>query len=198
WLLIVDPRCVPALGLDPAALALESDVGLRRVRHLVALEAHPGGTTERVQLGANGSVGRIQRYYDSATWPFAWGIACSVLPVSCTMGARDLPFTSLRDLRRCLAERGVPSHDALLRGDAFDLTRERDLLGLSERVMLEHFRWKRTPGDGWLEIGPGCQVDPSARLLGPVVLHAGATIGPEATVVGPAVIGAGARVEQGA
>jgi hypothetical protein len=69
---------VPSRGLAASALRLEADDGPRRVRHLVALEAHPGGTTERVHVGRNGSVGRIQRYYDSATWPFTSGVACSL------------------------------------------------------------------------------------------------------------------------
>ena len=100
--------------------------------------------------------GRIQRYYDSATWPFTSGVACSLLPVSCTIGASDLPFASLRDLRRSLAERGVPSSDVFIRGGAFDLSQERDLLGLSERVVLEHFaRGAGRPHDGWLEVGAG-------------------------------------------
>jgi lipopolysaccharide/colanic/teichoic acid biosynthesis glycosyltransferase len=196
WLVIVDPRCTPSAGLDPRSLVLEGDGGPRRVRHLVVLEAHPGGTTERVQLGANGTVDRIQRFYDSATWPFTSGVACSVLPVSCTLWAGDLPFNCLRDLRRSLAELGVPSHDVFLRGGAFDLTRERDLLGLSERVVLEHFRGGA--GIRWVAAGRGCRVDPTARLIGPVVLQDRVVIGPEATVVGPAVIGSGTRVERGA
>jgi len=198
WLVIVDPRCTPSVGLDRRALLLESEAGPRRVRYLVALEAHPGGTTERVQLGANGTVDRIQRFYDSATWSFTSGVACAVLPVSCTLWAGDLPFACLRDLRRSLAERGVPSHDVFVQGGAFDLTREGDLLGLSERVVLDHFRGRHATGSGWVAAGPGCQLDPSARLIGPVVLQAGAVIGPEATVIGPAVIGAGAHVARGA
>jgi lipopolysaccharide/colanic/teichoic acid biosynthesis glycosyltransferase/carbonic anhydrase/acetyltransferase-like protein (isoleucine patch superfamily) len=197
WLVIVDPRCVPSQGLKARALLQDTDGGPRRVRHLVALEAHPGGTTERVHLGANGAVGRIQRYYDSATWPFTSGVSCSLLPVSCTMGASDLPFTSLRALRRGLANRGVPSSDVFVHGGAFNLSREGDLLSLSERLVLDHFS-RRGFGHGWLEVGPGCRIDPSARLVGPVVVQAGAFIGADATVVGPAVLGAGARVEDGA
>jgi lipopolysaccharide/colanic/teichoic acid biosynthesis glycosyltransferase len=198
WLVIVDPCCVPAAAFTPRALMLETDGGPRRVRHLVALENHPGGTTERVQLGANGTVGRIQRYYDSATWPFTSGVACSLVPVSCTVGASDLPFTSLRELRRGLAERGVPSNDVFLRGGAFDLSQERDLLGLSERVVLHHLSGRRATNDGWSEVGTGCRIDPSARLVGPVILHDGAVIGADAVVVGPAVIGARAQVERDA
>jgi len=198
WLVIVDPRCVPAKDLTPGALAVDGDRGPGRVRHLVALEAHPGGTTERVQLGANGTVGRIQRYYDSATWPFTSGVACSLLPVSCTMGAGELSLTSLRELRRSLAERGVPSQDVFLRGGAFDLSQEHHLLGLSEQLSLAHFAGACAKGAGWTQMGDRCEVDPSARLVGPVVLHEGAVIGPNAVVVGPSVIGAEARVERDA
>src|SRR5258706_1649504 len=200
WLMIVDPSCFPSNGLELGALSLgnNGNGGLHGARHLVVLDSHPGGTTERIQVDANGAVRRIQRYYDSATWPFTSGVACSLLPVSCTLGASELPFGSLRDLRQKLAEHGVPSSDILLEAGAFDLSYERDLLGLSERFVLDHFSGRRAGEHGWLDIGPGCQIDPSARLLGPIVLHHGASIGPDATVVGPAVIGAGARVERDA
>jgi lipopolysaccharide/colanic/teichoic acid biosynthesis glycosyltransferase len=198
WLLMVDPRCFPWMGLEPTPLMPEDDSGPQRVRHLVALEAHPGGTTERVQLDPDGTVRRIQRYYDAATWLFTSGVASSLLPVSCMSGAGDLPFGSLGDLRRTLAERGVPSNDVAIDGGAFDLSQERDLLGLSERVVLDYFSRRRPTDDGWLEVGVGCQIHPSARLLGPIVLQDGAVIGPDVTVVGPAVIGAGARLERDA
>ena len=201
WLMLVDPRCFPSLGLQPTALMIEGDRGPRgrpRVRHLVALEAHPEGTTELVQLDSAGSVKRIQRYYDDATWLFTSGVACSLLPVSCTIGVEALPFTSLRDLRRTLADRGIPSSDVPIEGGAFDLAEEHDLLGLSERVVLDHFAGRRPTDDGWLEVGKGCQIHPSARFIGPVVLHDRVWIGPDATVVGPAVIGVGARIEQDA
>jgi lipopolysaccharide/colanic/teichoic acid biosynthesis glycosyltransferase len=195
WLMLVDPRCFPATGLEPRALLFDEDRHAQSVRHLVALDAHPAGTTECVQFDANGTVRRIQRYYDSATWRFSSGVACSLLPVSCILGASELSFASLRDLRRSLAELGVPSRDVPIDGGAFDLSQERDLLGLSERVVLEHFSRRRPTDDGWIEVGAGCQIHPSARLMGPVVLQDGAVIGAGATVVGPAVIGAGARIE---
>jgi lipopolysaccharide/colanic/teichoic acid biosynthesis glycosyltransferase len=198
WLMLVDPRCFPSLGLQPTSLMLEDDRGPRgrpRVRHLVALEAHPEGTTELVQVDAVGSVRRIQRYYDDATWLFTSGVACSLLPVSCTIGVEALPYTSLGELRRTLSNRGVPSSDIPIDGGAFDLSEEHDLLGLSERVVLDHFAGRRPTDDGWLQVGKGCQIHPSARFIGPVVLHDRVVIGSDATVVGPAVIGVGARIE---
>ena len=56
WLMLVDPRCFPSMGLQPSALRLETGRGPgggQRVRHLVALEAHSAGTTECVQLDAS-------------------------------------------------------------------------------------------------------------------------------------------------
>lgn len=194
WLLLVDPRCLPSAGLDPSVLLGDQDHRPQPVRHLVALESHSAGTTECVQMDAQGAVRRIQRYYDSATWPFTSGIACSLVPVSCTIGGGELPFASLQDLRRSLSELGVASRDIPIDGGAFDLTREADLLGLSERVILDFFAGRRPTDDGWLEVGADCEIHPSARLVGPVVLQDGAVVGPNATVVGPAVIGAGARL----
>jgi len=173
----------------------ETEAGPRCVRHLVALEAHSGGTTERVHLGANGTVGRIQRYYDSSTWPFTSGVACSLVPASCTIGGSDLSLRSLRDLRRGLAERGVPSRDVFIRGGAFDLSQQAQLLALSEQVVLAHFARRRPADSARAEVGARCEVDPSARLIGPVIVHDEARIGAGAMVVGPAVIGARARIE---
>ena len=195
WLLLVDPRCLPSTGLDPSVLLDDPDRRPQPVRHLVALESHAAGTTECVQMDAQGGVRRIQRYYDSATWPFTSGIACSLVPVSCTIGGGELPFSSLHDLRRSLTEQGVASRDVPIDGGAFDLTREGDLLGLSERVILDFFVGRPPTDDGWLEVGADCEIHPSARLVGPVVLQDGVVVGPNATVVGPAVIGAGARLE---
>jgi mannose-1-phosphate guanylyltransferase len=49
---------------------------------------------------------------------------------------------------------------------------------------------------GW--VGDGVEVDPSATLVGPVVLGAGARIGPGATVGPRVVLGAGCRIGAGA
>ena len=194
WLMIVDPRCFPSVGFDPGALLLDLEHSPRRARHLVALDAHPEGTAECVQLDPSGTVRRIQRYYDLATWVFASGVSCSLLPIACTLGGGDMPFGSLRELRRSLVDRGVPSHDVTLGGGAFDLSEEGGLLGLSERTVLGLFESRRASDDGWRVVGPGCQLHPSARLVGPVIIQQGVTIGPDAVIVGPAVLGEGVRI----
>jgi lipopolysaccharide/colanic/teichoic acid biosynthesis glycosyltransferase/NDP-sugar pyrophosphorylase family protein len=197
WLVMLDPRCIPSRGLTPSALGLDSDDGACRARHVIALEAPSAGTTERVHLGTNGSVRRIQRYYP-ATWPFTAGVVCSLLPVSCAVGLSGLTFVSLPELRRSLIAHGVPSSDVFIGGGAFDLSQEHDLLALSERLVIGHFSARPGPDARWIEVGRGSRMHPSARLLGPVVLHDGAVIGQRATVVGPAVIGTDARVERDA
>ena len=194
WLVILDPRCVPAVPLKPEDVLTGRDVP-RRVRHLVATQAHPGGAIERVRVGADGLVGRIQRYYDTATWPLAAGEACSVVPVACTLDGSDLELASLGALRRSLTHQDVPGTDVFLRGGAFDLSRERDLLGLSERLVVDHLA---RSGRGWQAVSEDAAVDPAARLLGPVIVHEGASVAADAMVIGPAVIGPRARVEAGA
>jgi lipopolysaccharide/colanic/teichoic acid biosynthesis glycosyltransferase len=197
-LVVVDPRCFPAQWLEAGALVLPNGHGPHSARHLVALESHPGRTTERFQLNADGTVRRIQRYYDSTTWLVTSGVACSIVPISCIMPASDTPFASLRDLRRSLAEHGIPSNDVPIDGGSFDLSQERELLRLTERVVLDRFLGRPPTDDGWREVGAGCRISPTARLVGPVVVQDGAVIGPGATVVGPAVIGAGTRIEHDA
>jgi lipopolysaccharide/colanic/teichoic acid biosynthesis glycosyltransferase len=201
-LLIVDPSCCPAGGLDVQPLVAVVGDDFRMARHLLALEVTSGRTKEYVHSDANGRLRKIQRYYHPVTWPFACGIVCSLIPVASTLTAPDLPLTSLPELRRALAAAGVPSRDIPLGASAFDLGDEGGLLGLSERFVTE----LAAPGDGRKRTasgaspyrGRGCTVHPSARLLGPVLVMDDAVIDAGAVVVGPTLIGAGARVGAGA
>jgi lipopolysaccharide/colanic/teichoic acid biosynthesis glycosyltransferase len=192
WLLMVDPRCFPAAGLGLEPLLDGLTVSPRWVRHLLALESNAAGTRECVEFDADGRVRRIQRYYDSVTWTFADGVCCSLVPASCAM-MMDVPFTSLPQLRTALASRGVPSHDLPLSGAAFDLTDERDLLRLNERVILDLDLHDLAPGAA-LHLGPGVELHPTAQILGPVVLQDGVRVEAGATIVGPALLAAGAHV----
>ena len=192
WLLIVDPRYVPARGFDPASLMRDMFEGPPCATHLVALEENAGGTRDRVEFDPRGLVRRIQRYYDDVTWSVTSGVICSLVPVSCAVKAISVPLTSLAGLRTALAAQGVPSRDIPVRGGVYDVGREGGLLGLTEFV-LGNETWTPTP------VGAQrTQVDPTARILGQVVLHDGAVVEAGATILGPSVIGAGARVNQGA
>jgi len=193
WLLIVDPTCFPAEGLDPASLLRHPLADPRWARHLVALEGTAEGTRECVDLDAKGRVRRIQRFYDNVTWPFTMGVCCSLVPASCIRVLDGLPWTSLAELRERLSAHGIPSRDLPLEGTPLDLTRESDALALGERFVLA-----AGAGTSAVRTGTGHEVHASARLIGPVVLQARAVVEAEATVVGPVVIGAGARVGRGA
>jgi len=191
WLLITDSQQLPVDGLDLRGLVTNLDSASRWVRHLVTLEATLAGTQECVQFDAAGRVSRIQRYYEDVTWPFASGVTCSLVPVACTHRAGNLPFHSLPELRTSLAAQGVASRDAPITGGTFDLSVEQAFLTLSERFVLG-----LSPASTPLPPGraAGAEVHPTARILGPVTIQAGAVVEEGATVAGPAVVGRGARV----
>jgi len=188
WLLLADPRCLPSDGLDVGDLVEELATDPGWVRHLVALEGTSAGTKECVQFDPDGRVRRIQRYYDSVTWSFTSGVACSLLPVASALVAKDLPFGSLAELRTMLASGGVPSRDLPLSKGTFDLRHERSYLSLNERFV------HNLVGENGKTRAAG--VHAAARLLGPVVVQDGAVVEEGATVVGPSVLGAGCRVSR--
>jgi lipopolysaccharide/colanic/teichoic acid biosynthesis glycosyltransferase len=195
-LLLADPTCFPLEVQDPAIARLNHDDDPRCVKHLVALEHHGEGTEEHVDADSSGRVRAIQRYYDAVTWPFASGVAASLVPVACLRLSFELPLGSLPRLRRVLSSEGVPSRDLPLERGATNLGTERGLLAMNERTVLDLAR--RAPGgDGLrtsLHAGSDVRIHPSATLVGPVVLQDGADVEEGATVIGPAVVGPGARV----
>jgi lipopolysaccharide/colanic/teichoic acid biosynthesis glycosyltransferase len=199
-LLLADPACFPLDDQDPALARLKERDDPRCVMHLVALERGGEGTKEYVDADSTGRIRSIQRYYDAVTWPFAGGIACSLVPVACLRVSLELPLASLPRLRRVLASEGVPSRDLPLEGGAANLGTEQGLLALNERMVLALAR--RTPrrdGRGSsLHAAPGVRVHPSASLVGPVVLQEGAEVGERVTIIGPTVIGKGSHVQAGA
>jgi lipopolysaccharide/colanic/teichoic acid biosynthesis glycosyltransferase len=198
WLLVVDPSCVPATGLAPESLFRET-VDPRWVQHLVALERSVDGTRECVEFDARGRVRRIRRFYDAVTWPFTAGVSCSLLPASCALLSEGLPWTSLAEMKHALSRRGIPSHDLLIAQDVVNLGVEEDMLAFSEHFIAKAAAAARksTPSSVLL-VGSQHRIDPSARLVGPVILQSGAVVEAGATVLGPALIGSGARVGQGA
>jgi lipopolysaccharide/colanic/teichoic acid biosynthesis glycosyltransferase len=195
-LLLADPTCFPLEAQDPAIARLGEGEDPRSVKHLVALDRHGEGTKEHVDADASGRVRAIQRYYDSVTWPFASGVAASLVPVACLRMSFELPLGSLPRLKRVLASEGVPSRDLPLESGAVNLGTERGLLAMNERMVLDLAH--RAPArDGFgpsLYAGSGVRVHPSATVVGPVVLQDGAEVEEGATVIGPTVVGPGARV----
>ena len=199
-LLLADPACFPLDAEDPALARLNESDDPRCVKHLVALERGGEGTKEYVDADSSGRIRSIQRYYDTVTWPFAGGVACSLVPVACLRVSFELPLASLPRLRRVLASEGVPSRDLPLEGGAVNLGTEQGLLALNERMVLALAQ--RTPTREGLgsspRAAPGVRVHPSANLVGPVVLQEGAEVGENVTIIGPTVVGKGSRVEAGA
>jgi lipopolysaccharide/colanic/teichoic acid biosynthesis glycosyltransferase len=196
-LLLADPACFPLDESDPALRRLDEAGDPRSVRHLVALERSGDGTKEYIDTDASGRIRAIQRYYDAVTWPFATGVACSLIPVACLKVAFELPLTSLSRLRRGLASEGMPSRDLPLEGGAAHLGSEQGLLALNERLVVSLVR-QVPPREGMrssLQAAPGVRVHPSASLVGPVVIQEGAEVAEGATIIGPTVLGARSRVE---
>ena len=198
-LLFVDPRCTPVQGLGLRQLMRHHTAEPRVAHHLVAFEQAVDGTKECVSFEKGGQVRGIQRYYERNTWPFIAGIAASLMPSASNVLCDGVVPTSLADLRQLLVARGVLSRDVPMEGGALDLTDEYGLLTANEQFILaatseasESDATKST-----VFVGSGHRIHPTARLMGPVVVHGGVSIEAGATVVGPAVIGAGATVGAG-
>ncbi len=195
-LLLADPTCFPLAVQDPAIARLGESEDSHSVKHLVALDRHCEGTEEYVDADSSGRVRAIQRYYDAVTWPFASGVAASLVPVACLRMSFELPLDSLLRMRCVLASEGIPGRDVLLESGAANLGTERGLLAMNERMVLDlaHRAPARDRLSTSLHAGSGVRVHPSAAIVGPVVLQDGAEVEEGATVIGPTVVGQGARV----
>lgn len=199
-LLLIDPRYFPGenSGFRELAENLSADC---EVRHLVAMDQNDQGLREFVQFDAKSRVRRVQRFYDGVTWLQTRAVMATLLPVS---AAREMPsqtFATLDQLRQNLVSQGIVSRDVVLRAPVFDLNRETDLVRLFENRL--RFRILQPPPEGFavlqqgVWIGACCRIDPTARLYGPIIVHAGAEVGPGATLIGPVLIGADARIGNG-
>lgn len=192
-LLVVDPRCLPAQDNELRLLTQHFSGEQQVAHHLVAFESGIAGTKEQVNLDGSGFVRNIHRFYEPATWPFLAGVAASLVPLSSGVFANGPLLESVMDLRRLLMARGVSSRDVAIKRGAFDLTSEQGLLAASEQHVLS-----ASTATNLLLVGEGQRIDPTARIIGSVVVHADAVIDEHVTVVGPALIGAGAHLEAGA
>ena len=142
-----------------------------------------------------GDVRRILRHYEPATWPFIAGVPATLLPVASGLSRRRRHAGLARELRQMLTARGVPSRDVPVNRGAFDLTHEAGLLAANEHFVRKVTGAGRTAKSSAtpLFIGTDHSIHESARITGPVVIHAGAQIDDNAMVFGPAVIGARAH-----
>ncbi len=195
-LLFVDPRCLPVNVAQLGAMVAEAAEHQQIARHLVGYAADLAGTRESVIVDADGHVRSVHRYFKPATWPFLAGVAASVVPVSSGILPLAQMPASLLELRQVLVSLGVPSRDVVMQSGAFDLSCEQGML-----AAVEHSVVQTCLGDAEGDrtniafVGDGHQIDPSARLIGPIIVQPGVRIGPRATVVGPALLGAGTQVD---
>lgn len=197
--LFVDARCFPVDDAGLLALVEASASGRQIAHHLVAFEASLSGTREHVTIDGVGRVRSIHRYYQPTTWPFIAGVAASLIPVSSNLLYLESIPSSLDALRRRLACGGAPGRDIAVEGVALDLTKRHGLLAAMERCVVDEVNRARAAGrSATVLVGGGHVIAPTARILGPVVVHARARIGENATIVGPALIGEDAQILPGA
>jgi lipopolysaccharide/colanic/teichoic acid biosynthesis glycosyltransferase/O-antigen/teichoic acid export membrane protein len=219
-LLLVDPTFYPLDGYTAPLFERLADGAAGVAHHLMVVDATPEGTKEYVQEDSDGRVRRIQRYYYPVTWPFATGVACSVVPVAALLPLTAFPLTSLVDLRRAIGASGSPSQDVPLPRGAIDLRGEDGVLSLVEHLARSAARPGTPPGpatavgppaaraagprrpgvhsDSARGGGPRTRVAPTARLVGPVLVEDDVHIDEGAVVIGPSLLCAGARVGAGA
>jgi lipopolysaccharide/colanic/teichoic acid biosynthesis glycosyltransferase len=189
WLLIRDGRRLGAQPLDLGSLLADRPVSSRSSRHLVCRAGATSGTNERILLDSSGRIARIQRYYDSVTWPFASGVACSLIPVAGVAGIPKLPVTRLAELRASLATAGVASTDSCLAMSLFDLGTEAGFLAANEASI---------SASGVAPRPASATIDHTALIRGAVVVGEDVVVESQAIVIGPCVLGPGSRVGSGA
>lgn len=197
YLVVIDPRGWPLGGFE----LIRTTGELREYRgatHVIAIGADPTSTRELVECGADGQVKRIQRFYNQVNWPEVAGscIAYSIVPAR---SAADVVFGSLCELRAGLSAKGAMSRDLPIATELVDLRQESTFLGACERIVSRLSRTETPRGYRRLGeeqfVADGSIIDPSAKLVGPLVVQAGSEVGAHATIVGPAVIGRQCRVE---
>lgn len=199
-LLVLDPARWPADGLDlDAVLCSRSEYG--GFIHAIAVGTSPERVREQVELDDQGHVKRVQRLYDRVSWPEV-ATSAHLLSVGPAQAIGRIRFRSLAELRSALAAKGVLSYDLPLALDVVDLRDTGGFLSVSERVVIRMARELPPPGFSLrapeVFIGPECRIHPSAKLIGPLLLHRGVIVEAGATLVGPAVLGPRSRVRRGA
>lgn len=200
YLVIVQARFWPLSGHDFHTLARHS-AKFRGATHAVAVGRLACGARERLDCDGDGRVRRVRRLYDHMSWPEASAsrITCTLAPAH-ALG--DLDVSSPARLRAELAARGVLTHDVPIASDIADLTQPSGILTLNERMVEQTLA--TPPEEGYslrgdkVLAGTDCHIHPSARIVGPVLIHHGVVIEEGAQIIGPAVLGEGARISKDA
>jgi lipopolysaccharide/colanic/teichoic acid biosynthesis glycosyltransferase len=200
FLLVIDPRLWPLDGYDFEHLEAEL-ASYRGATFTIACDIHDERIRERVECDTHGRVRRVQRFYSSMDWPddAVTRVSCAAVPARSAIG---LHFTAPADLRTALHGRGILQRDLPLESNVIDLSQPQGILALSELMIGEHARRSRqngytesTPG---VHLGKGCHIDPSVRIVAPVLIQSNVTIEHGATIIGPSLLGSGSRVRRDA
>lgn len=196
-LLIIDARYWP-IGGHAFAPVLSASRAYRGATYVIGVGQDEMGLRERLKCDGEGRVRRIQRFYNLMDWPQLCEVPflCALVPARLLEGA-DL--TCLAALRSELIEKNVFTHDVPMFSAVHDLTTAHGLLDASEEIIEQALR---VPAKGYsmrgpgVMVGEGCRIDPSARLVAPIILQDGAVIGRSCMVIGPTVIGAHGIVQE--
>ena len=200
WLLLLDVASYPADACNLAD-ALKTAPATMPATHLVSVTNGTCAAQECVHLDTAGCVRRIQRYYEGVTWRNTCGITCSLVSVAAARTAGVMSLTCLSDFRQALTQRRVPARDLCLPAGAVDLRTEHGLLRLTEGMVCETTLGTALPMRHAAEnvyIGRDCEIHPSARLLGQVLIQDRVVVEAGARIIGPALLGVEARVGRGA
>jgi lipopolysaccharide/colanic/teichoic acid biosynthesis glycosyltransferase len=200
WLLLLDASHFPANGFDLADMLPTPPVATLAL-HWVSVTNGTCSAQECVHLDAAGRVRRIQRYYDGVTWRNTCGITGSLVSVASARTTGWTTLTSLSDLRQELVRRGVPANDVCSSAGAIDLREEQGLLRLTERRVRAVTSGAALPqrhATEHVSIGQDCDIHPSVRVHGHVVIQDRVVIEAGARIIGPALLGVGARIDRGA
>ncbi len=191
---VIDVRYWPSNQFDLGAL-FEQRPDLRWSAHAVCIGRAIDATVEQIEQDSSGFVCRIQRAYDLVTWPRTGPIAASLIPMS---ALTRVTFDTPGRMRIQLVRDGFLSCDASIASQVVDVTEPAGLLALSDKAAFDAIAGSAPSGyerrgESAL-VGAKCRIDPSARLIGPIVIQNDAVVEGGATIVGPAVIGRHARI----
>jgi len=200
-LLLVDVRAMPVSGWPLERLVRER-TDWHVVRHIVDMGGLGARSMENVEYDRHLRLRAVHRLYLGVTRLALSKVVCSLLPVAVarTLGPDDV--TRLSQVRARLVSAGVPSFDDPQPEPVVDLATPEGLLranelalGAAERRAAWSGFCRHAPG---IWIGPGATVHPTARLFGPLVIHALATVDRDVALIGPTVVGAGSRIGEAA
>ncbi len=199
WILMLDARY--ANFAPHAARLLPRANDGAGASYVVATNLHEPAAREFVRTDERGFVRRVQRYYGGITHRRAAGVVCALVPAAVMHFLPGAAPESLDELRARLAAAGSVGPDLPADVEILDLHCVSELLAFHEAetraALLGDASSSRAHGCD-VRTGVGCCIDPSARLVGPLVLHDDVRVEADALLVGPTVIGRGARIGAGA